>query len=64
MPAMQRLHAQLAGPDFELVAVSVDTKREDVDAYRTRLGCTFRSRSTRRSGSPKPTRAIAIRSRI
>jgi len=41
MPAMQRLHAQLAGPDFELVAVSVDTKREDVDAYRTRLGLHF-----------------------
>ena len=41
MPAMQRLHAALAGPDFELVAVSVDASRDDVVKYRDRLGLTF-----------------------
>jgi peroxiredoxin len=41
MPAMQRLHASLAGPDFELVAVSVDAGRDEVDAFRKRLGLTF-----------------------
>lgn len=41
MPAMQRLHAALTGPDFELVAVSVDASREDVEAFRARLGLSF-----------------------
>jgi peroxiredoxin len=41
MPAMQRLHDALAGPDFELVAVSVDASRDDVEAFRTRLGLRF-----------------------
>jgi peroxiredoxin len=41
MPAMQRLHAALAGPGFELVAVSVDASRDEVAKYRDRLGLTF-----------------------
>jgi peroxiredoxin len=41
MPAMQRLHTALAGPDFELVAISVDASRDDVDAFRKRLGLSF-----------------------
>lgn len=41
MPAMQRLHTALAGPDFELLAVSVDAGREEVDAFRKRLGLGF-----------------------
>jgi len=41
MPAMQRLYQALAGPDFELVAVSVDASREDVEAFRSRLGLGF-----------------------
>lgn len=41
MPAMQRLHDALAGPDFELVAVSVDASRDDVVKFRDRLGLTF-----------------------
>jgi peroxiredoxin len=41
MPAMQRLHARLAGPDFELLAVSVDTGDDEVRAFRDRLALTF-----------------------
>lgn len=41
MPAMQRLHTAFAGPDFELVAVSVDAGREEVEAFRQRLALTF-----------------------
>ena len=41
MPAMQRLRGTLAGPDFELVAVSVDASRDDVVKFRDRLGLTF-----------------------
>lgn len=41
MPAMQRLHAALAGPDFELVAISVDTGREEVEKFRERLALSF-----------------------
>jgi peroxiredoxin len=41
MPAMQRLHDTLGGPDFELVAVSVDAGRDEVDAFRKRLGLGF-----------------------
>ena len=41
MPAMQRLHAALAGPDFELLAVSVDEGDAEVRAFRDRLGLRF-----------------------
>jgi peroxiredoxin len=41
MPAMQRLHAALAGSDFELLAVSVDTEEADVRTFRDRLGLSF-----------------------
>jgi peroxiredoxin len=41
MPAMQRLHTALAGPDFELVAVSVDVGREEVSKFQERLALTF-----------------------
>jgi peroxiredoxin len=41
MPAMQRLHDQLAGDAFELVAVSVDEKDSDVRAFQQRLGLQF-----------------------
>jgi peroxiredoxin len=41
MPAMERLHAALAGPGFELVAVSADASRDDVTKFRDRLGLTF-----------------------
>jgi peroxiredoxin len=41
MPAMQRLYERFAGPDFELVAVSVDTEGDVVKAFRERLGLTF-----------------------
>ena len=38
---MQRLHTALAGPDFELLAVSVDAGLDEVDAFRKRLALTF-----------------------
>lgn len=41
MPAMQRLYEQLAGPDFEMLAVSVDTGRAEVEAFQKRLNLTF-----------------------
>ena len=41
MPAMQRLYTALAGPDFELVAVSVDASPEDVKQFRDRLKLSF-----------------------
>ena len=41
MPAMQRLHATLAGPDFELLAVSVDEGDAEVRAFRDRLALRF-----------------------
>ncbi len=41
MPAMERLHESLAGKDFELVAVSVDAGREEVEKFQKRLGLTF-----------------------
>lgn len=41
MPAMQRLHAALAGTDFRLLAVSTDEERAPVEAFRERLGLTF-----------------------
>jgi len=41
MPAMERLYRRLGGDDFELVAVSVDTGVEEVEAFRERLGLSF-----------------------
>jgi peroxiredoxin len=41
MPAMQRLHAQLEGPDFELLAISVDDEVPAVRAFRERLELRF-----------------------
>jgi len=41
MPAMQRLHTALAGPDFELVAISVDAGRDEVAKFQERLALTF-----------------------
>jgi peroxiredoxin len=41
MPAMERLYRTLAGPDFELLAVSVDERRDEVEAFRERLGLSF-----------------------
>jgi peroxiredoxin len=41
MPAMERLYRALAGPEFELVAISVDTDAEAVARFRDRLGLSF-----------------------
>lgn len=41
MPAMERLYRALRGPDFELVAVSVDEDPATVKAFRERLGLSF-----------------------
>lgn len=41
MPAMQRLHEQLAGDGFELLAVSVDESEADVRAFQQRLHLDF-----------------------
>jgi peroxiredoxin len=41
MPAMQRLHDRLAGDDFALLAVSVDSAESDVSAFQQRLGLSF-----------------------
>ena len=41
MPAMQRLANELAGTDFELIAVSVDASPDEVRAFRERLGLRF-----------------------
>jgi peroxiredoxin len=41
MPAMDRLYAELAGPGFEMLAVSVDTGRAEVEAFQERLGVRF-----------------------
>ena len=41
MPAMERLHTKLAGPDFELLAVSVDEGDDEVRAFRDRLKLHF-----------------------
>lgn len=41
MPAMQRLHTALAGPEFELLAVSVDAGRDEVVQFQQRLALTF-----------------------
>ena len=41
MPAMERLYRSLAGTEFELLAVSVDTGPDEVQAFRDRLGLSF-----------------------
>jgi peroxiredoxin len=41
MPAMQRLYEALAGPGFELLAVSVDEDPALVERFRERLGLGF-----------------------
>lgn len=41
MPAMERLHRQLANTDFTLLAVSVDEDPAVVEAFRARLGLSF-----------------------
>jgi peroxiredoxin len=41
MPSMQRLYEQLGGPDFEMVAISVDADPGPVRAFRDRLGLRF-----------------------
>jgi peroxiredoxin len=41
MPSMERLHRQLAGQPFTLLAVSVDSDAELVKAFRERLGLTL-----------------------
>jgi cytochrome c biogenesis protein CcmG/thiol:disulfide interchange protein DsbE len=41
MPAMQRLHAQLAPRGFELVAISEDDDAELVERFRQRLALSF-----------------------
>jgi peroxiredoxin len=41
MPAMERLYHRLRGPEFELVAISVDTDPEAVARFRERLGLSF-----------------------
>ena len=41
MPAMQRLHDDLAGSGFEMLAVSVDQSEADVQAFRERLQLSF-----------------------
>lgn len=41
MPAMQRLYEALSGPDFEMVAISVDESEDEVRAFRERLGVGF-----------------------
>jgi peroxiredoxin len=41
MPSMERLHRQLEGQPFSLVAVSVDDNVEEVQAFRDRLQLTL-----------------------
>ncbi len=41
MPAMQRLYEALAGPGFELLAISVDADPALVERFRERLGLEF-----------------------
>jgi peroxiredoxin len=41
MPAMERLHRQLGSDGLALLAISVDTSPEDVEAFRGRLGLSF-----------------------
>ncbi len=41
LPAMQRLHRELSGSSFELVAVSVDADQDPVLRFQKRLGLGF-----------------------
>jgi len=41
MPAMDRLYASLRDQGFELVAISVDDGREEVERFQKRLGFSF-----------------------
>jgi len=41
MPAMERLYRTLGGPDFELLAISVDDDRAAVEGFAQRLGLSF-----------------------
>jgi peroxiredoxin len=41
MPAMEQLYRRLGGPEFELVAISVDTDPDAVARFRDRLGLSF-----------------------
>jgi peroxiredoxin len=41
MPAMENLYRALKKGGFELIAVAVDESRDDVEAFRERLGITF-----------------------
>ena len=41
MPAMDRLYANLRDEGFELVAISVDDGREEVERFQERLGLAF-----------------------
>jgi peroxiredoxin len=41
MPAMERLYRELRDEGFELLAISVDEGKEEVDRFRTRLGLSF-----------------------
>ena len=41
MPAMESLYRELGGKDFELIAVSVDDDRREVEEFVARMGLTF-----------------------
>ncbi len=41
MPAMEQLYLELAPEGFEMVAISVDEKREDVEAFQARMQISF-----------------------
>ncbi len=41
MPAMERLYRELKGDRFEMLAVAVGDRAEDVESFRERLGLTF-----------------------
>ena len=41
MPAMERLYLELAGTEFEMIAISVDSSPERVSTFRDDLGLSF-----------------------
>lgn len=41
MPSMERLYRSLAGEEFELVAISVDDDRSEVEEFQARYGLSF-----------------------
>lgn len=41
MPAMENLYRALGSEDFELIAVSVDEERSEVEAFATRMSLSF-----------------------